>query len=98
VGWENNPDLIRKNSVIWLRDQSDHPRTAIRQESTRKIIGNLAGNHEIVSVEGNSIVERYLHMIHFGDWVSFWCAILHGTNPTPVKKIDILKGILSEES
>lgn len=98
VGWENNPDLIRKNSVIWLRDQSDHPRTAIRQESTRKIIGNLAGNHEIVSVEGNSTVERYLHMIHFGDWVSFWCAILHGTNPTPVKKIDLLKGILAEES
>jgi glucose/mannose-6-phosphate isomerase len=98
VGWENNPDLIRKNSVIWLRDQCDHPRTTIRQESTRRIIGNLAGSHEIVSVEGNSIVERYLHMIHFGDWVSFWCAILHGTNPTPVKKIDLLKGILSEES
>ena len=98
VGWENNPDLINGISVIWLSDLSDHPRTAIRQKSTREIIGNLAGSHEIVTVEGNSIVERILLMIHFGDWVSYWCAILHGTDPTPVKKIDRLKGILAEKS
>jgi hypothetical protein len=52
----------------------------------------------VVVVEGNSIVERYLHMIHFGDWVSYWCAILHETDPTPVKKIDQLKKILSKKS
>ena len=98
VGWENNPDLINGISVIWLSDLSDHPRTAIRQKSTRESIGNLAGSHEIVTVEGNSIVERILLMIHFGDWVSYWCAILHGTDPTPVKKIDRLKGILAEKS
>jgi len=98
VGWENNSDLIKRISVIWLKDEKDHPRTAFRQESTQDIIGNLAGNHEIVTVDGNSIVERYLNMIHFGDWVSYWCAILHQTDPTPVKKIDRLKGILSEKS
>ncbi len=98
VGWENNADLINQISVIWLTDESDHPRTAIRQDSTREIINNLAGNHEVVSVEGSSMTERYLHTIHFGDWVSYWCAILHGTDPTPVKKIDRLKRILSEKS
>ncbi len=98
VGWENNSELINQISVIWLKDESDHPRTAIRQESTQEIIGNLPGKHEVISVEGHSIVERYLHMIHFGDWVSYWCAILHHTDPTPVKKIDRLKGILSEKS
>ena len=55
---------------------------------TKNIIDNLAARHEIVTVEGLTKVERYLNMIHLGDWVSFWCAILHKTDPTPVTKID----------
>ncbi|MFL3024850.1 MAG: bifunctional phosphoglucose/phosphomannose isomerase [Candidatus Neomarinimicrobiota bacterium] len=98
VGWENNLELINKISIIWLNDKSDHPRTNIRQTSTKNIINNLAGRHEIVSVEGSTKVERYLNMIHLGDWVSYWCAILHKTDPTPVKKIDELKKILSKKS
>jgi len=98
VGWENNHDLINKISIIWLKDESDHPRITIRQNSTKKIINNLAARHEIVTVEGSTKVERYLNMIHLGDWVSFWCAILHKTDPTPVDKIDNLKEILSKKS
>ncbi len=98
VGWENNQELIHQLSVIWLKDQNDHPRTNIRQETTQKIIGDLSEHQEVVVVEGNATVERYLHMIHFGDWVSYWCAILHETDPTPVKKIDQLKKILSKKS
>ncbi|MEA1881483.1 MAG: bifunctional phosphoglucose/phosphomannose isomerase [Candidatus Marinimicrobia bacterium] len=98
VGWENNGDIIDQISLIWLKDKKDHPRTAIRQESTRDLIGDLAGKDELVSVEGNTILERYLHLIHFGDWVSYWCAVLHQTDPTPVKKINRLKRILAEKS
>ena len=98
VGWENNLELINKISIIWLKDKSDHPRTNIRQASTKNIIDNLAATHEIISVEGSTKVERYLNMIHLGDWVSFWCAILHKTDPTPVTKIDKLKEILSKKS
>ena len=97
VGWENNSELINQLSVIWLTDEEDHPQIAARQEVTREIIGNLPRYHEVVSVEGGSKVERLIHMIHFGDWVSFWCAILHGTDPTPVIKIDKLKRILSKK-
>ena len=98
VGWENNSELINKISIIWLKDESDHPRTKIRQISSKKIINNLPARHESVSLEGSTKVERYLNMIHLGDWVSFWCAILHETDPTPVKKIDRLKEILSKKS
>ena len=71
VGWENNSELINKISIIWLKDESDHPRTKIRQISSKKIINNLPARHESVSLEGFTIVERYLNMIHLGDWVSF---------------------------
>ncbi|MBT4369354.1 MAG: bifunctional phosphoglucose/phosphomannose isomerase, partial [Candidatus Marinimicrobia bacterium] len=32
---------------------------------------------------------------HYGDWLSYWCAILHGTDPSPVEKISRLKEELS---
>jgi len=98
VGFKNNQDILNHMSVIWLKDEKDHPRIAVRQDSTREIIGDLCANHEMVSLEGDSAAIRYLHLIHYGDWVSYWCAILHQTNPTPVKKIDRLKAILSEKS
>ena len=98
VGFKNNQDILNHISVIWLKDEKDHPRTAVRQDSTREIIGDLCANHEVISAQGDSAAIRYLHLIHYGDWVSYWCAILHQTNPTPVKKIDRLKAILSEKS
>ena len=98
VGWENNNDLIKNCSVIWLSDKSDYPRTVIRMKASRDIIGHLAKHHEIISVDGDSRTVRLLHLIHLGDWISFWCAVLHGTNPNPVEKIDKLKTILSKKS
>ena len=46
--------------------------------------------HE-VRAEGETRVERLLDLINFGDWLSYWCAILHDTDPSPVHKIDKLK-------
>ncbi|MEE8336136.1 MAG: bifunctional phosphoglucose/phosphomannose isomerase [Candidatus Neomarinimicrobiota bacterium] len=96
VGWENNTDILGNISILWLTDKKDHKRTKLRQKITREIIGDLAGDHEIISVDGDNTTERFVHLIHFGDWVSYWCALLHETNPTPVTKIDRLKIILSD--
>ena len=98
VGFKNNQDILNHISVIWLKDEKDHPRTTVRQDSTREIIDDLCANHEVVLAGGDSAATRFVHLIHYGDWVSYWCAILHQTNPTPVKKIDRLKAILSEKS
>tara|TARA_B100000953_G_scaffold5952_2_gene5288 strand:- start:7010 stop:8056 length:1047 start_codon:yes stop_codon:yes gene_type:complete len=98
VGWENNTALMDNISIIWLKDSEDHPRIMARQSATKDIIGKIAASHEVVSLQGDTQVERLLHLVHFGDWLSYWCAILHKTDPTPVKKIDQLKRILSKIS
>ncbi len=97
VGWENNVELMKKISLLWLVDEDDHPRVSIRQQSTREIIENLPAAHYTIHGEGVSKTERVLQLIHYGDWVSFWCAILHETDPSPVKKIDRLKEILANQ-
>ena len=98
VGWENNKTLMEKTSIIWLSDVEDHPRIASRQTATKDIIGKTTSTHEKISLEGDTQFNRLLHLVHYGDWVSYWCAILHQTDPTPVTKIDQLKKILSKIS
>ena len=91
VGWENNPNLIEKLSIIWLSDESDQERISIRQKISEKILETIVKNQFKISLHGSSRFDRLLHLIHFGDWVSLWCAYLHGTDPSPVDKISTLK-------
>ncbi len=96
VGWENNASLFSDLSVIWLVDESNHPRVSLRQKVTQSILQDLVPRQQTVSFTGNNRIERLIHQIHFGDWVSYWCAMAHNTDPSPVKKIDLLKNELKK--
>jgi len=96
VGWENNPDLLNELSVIWLRDRNDIERNKARQNITEGILDDMGIMQHEVRAEGETKVERLLDLINFGDWLSYWCAILHNTDPSPVYKIDKLKKALEE--
>ena len=95
VGWENNLELLSNFVVLWLKDSSDNPRVKNRQLITNKILKEINIKQYNISVDGNSFEERFLHMIHFGDWLSYWCALLLRTDPSPVQKINRLKDELS---
>ena len=97
VGWENNSELFNQFSVVWLTDEQDHDRVQLRQDITRKLINMKNVEQHTISVAGSNRTERFLHLIHFGDWVSYWCAILHGTDPSPVLPIEQLKADLAEK-
>ena len=93
----NNADLFKHMSVLWLTDSNDIERVQLRQEITKRIIEVKNKNQYMISVEGSSVRIRLLHLIHFGDWVSYWCAILHGIDPSPVEPIMQLKAELSSK-
>ena len=91
VGWENNPNFFKYLFVLWLTDENDNPRVKLRQQITQEILNENGVDQFVLEMTGNSFQERFLHMIHYGDWLSFWCAIAHGIDPSPVEKIDRLK-------
>ena len=74
-----------------MSDENDNPRVKLRQQITQEILNENGVDQFILKMTGNSFQERFLHMIHYGDWLSFWCAIAHGIDPSPVEKIDRLK-------
>ncbi len=96
VGWGNNPDLLSELSVIWLKDLNDNERVRARQNITKALLNDIDIMQYEVSAEGANNVERLLGLINYGDWLSYWCAILHNTDPSPVEKINKLKKALED--
>ncbi len=96
VGYKNNPELLHKLGIIWLTDKSDHERNRRRQELTESLIGDRSLYQLKITGRGGSYLMRLFYLIHLGDWISYWCAIAHKTDPTPVDCITQLKKSLSK--
>lgn len=96
VGFHKNSELLKYFGVIWLIDKDLKPEMSKRLEITKEIIDPLVSYQISIEAEGNSFIERMLYLIHFCDWISFWCAILHQEDPTPVDRINRLKQLLTK--
>jgi glucose/mannose-6-phosphate isomerase len=79
-----------------LSDKDDLPQIKKRREITLGLLKPCAGMIIEIEGEGDSLMERIFDIIHLGDWISFYLAILYKTDPTPVEKINYLKSKLTE--
>ena len=96
VGWQELPELLRKAAVVFLRDRGVHARNQRREELTKQLVGERTQNTMEVWSEGKSLLARLFSLVYFGDWVSFYLAILNGVDPEPVRAIDLLKSELGK--
>jgi glucose/mannose-6-phosphate isomerase len=98
VGWNVPKELMKKMTVVILRDRGDHPRVQLRMDITGEVVSAYAGGVIDVTSEGTSLLARMFSLIYLGDWVSFYLAMLNRVDPTPVKVIDMLKKKLAAVS
>ena len=98
VGWESNPDLLRRIAVILLRDSDDAPEISKRFDVTASLIRDVAG--DVIEVRPTALgpLARLLELICVGDWVSFYLALGTDTDPFPIEKINALKAALAQTS
>ena len=96
VGWNVLTELMKKMQVVFLRDKGTHKRVLLREEITKGIISKYAQEVTEVWSEGHSLLARMFSLIHFGDWVSLYLAILNDRDPEPVEVINFLKSELSK--
>jgi glucose/mannose-6-phosphate isomerase len=96
VGWKVLAEQMREMQVVFLRDKDDHRRIQVRMDITKGIISEYTSRITEVWSEGDSLLARMFSLVHLGDWVSFYLAILHGQDPTPVAVIDHLKSELGK--
>jgi glucose/mannose-6-phosphate isomerase len=96
VGYEHPRAVIDRITVILLTSDRDHPRVATRIRITGEILAQRAIDHVTVPARGESALAQVLSLIHFGDHVSFYLAMLNDADPTPVDVITYLKQRLAE--
>lgn len=96
VGWEVLKDFMKSIHVVVLRDREDNVRVQLRMKITSELIREFADGISEARSEGKSLLARMFSLLYLGDWVSFYLAVLGGVDPTPVKKIDLLKEELAK--
>lgn len=91
------PDAVREHTlVVMLRSEDDHPRLQARWDATAELLAREGVAVERVYGRGHSRLAQMLSLIHFGDFVSFYLAVLNGVDPTPVDAIAFLKRRLAQ--
>ncbi len=96
MGWARFGNELSRLGVVVLRDVEEHPRTRQRLDITRALIRHAAGHWEEVTSTGTSRMARILSLMYMSDWVSFYLAIRHRIDPSPVELISTLKARLVE--
>lgn len=98
VGLKYPKNLSSQIFVIILQSHFDHPRNQLRQKITGQILDKNKIKHEFIMLEPTPTpISEILQVIHFGDFVSYYLAILNNVEPNPVDIIGFLKDKLAEE-
>lgn len=93
VGWREKNDAL---AVLYLRNDDDYSRNAVRMDINKQIISQYAGDIIEVYSKGNTMIEKSMYLVHLGDWISWYLAELRGVDALEVKVIDFLKGELAK--
>lgn len=91
------PPVVRDHAIVlMLRSSLDHPRVQKRWDVTRELLEREGVAAAEIHGRGESALAQLLSLIHFGDYVSFYLAMLNEVDPTPVEIIAFLKQRLAE--
>jgi glucose/mannose-6-phosphate isomerase len=95
VGYSFPRRLASRTRVVMLSSAWLHPRIALRYEITRELLKQAGIISSVVDSRGKGRMSQMLTLTLFGDYVSYYLAMLNGADPTSVGPIDYLKLKLS---
>jgi glucose/mannose-6-phosphate isomerase len=91
VGFEFPPAINNRILVIMLASPFFTPRVQLRYEIVSRMLGKANIDFKTVHGCGNSRLSEMVSLVLLGDYISYYLALLNGTDPTPVRTIDYLK-------
>ena len=97
VGYQFPPELASKIVVVLLQSAYLLKRIQLRYQVTCRFLEQAKVSYQIVEGEGTSPLSQMMTLVLFGDYVSYYLAILHKIDPSPVEAIDYLKEQLAKE-
>ena len=77
-----------------LNTLSLHPRIKLRYQVIEELLGQAGVQCRTVDGVGQSFLAQMLSTVMFGDFTSYYLALLNGEDPSPVPPLDYLKSRL----
>jgi len=96
VGWEGQGALRGSSTVLVIRDAEDSPEVAARLTLTAEYAQSRGARIAEIREDEGERLSRIVSLVQFGDYVSFYLALLEGVDPTPVVSIQEFKRSLAE--
>ena len=96
VGYPLPQELTSKIKVVMLRSPYLNQRVQLRYKVTCELLGKAGVEYEFVDGEGSSPLSQMMSLILFGDYASYYLAILYRIDPSPVEVINYLKEQLAK--
>ena len=97
VGYQFPPELAGKAVVVLLRSYLLPHRIQLRYQVTCELLERANVGYQIVDGDGTSPLSQIMSLVLFGDYVSYYLAMLNKIDPTPVKNIAYLKEQLAKD-
>jgi len=97
VGWEAPEALTKHFSVITIRDHNEPTEIRRRIEATKSLALKGAKKVHEIYASGFGKLAKMFSVLHMGDFVSVYLAILQNRDPTPVNTISAIKREMKKE-
>ena len=82
--------------MVLLHHPLLHPRIILRYDATKDALDDAGVGYDVVEVKGSTPLSQMLTGVLYGDFVSYYLAILNAVSPSPVAAIGELKRRLAE--
>lgn len=96
VGYEYPSALVERLFVIFLTGSEDSHGVKNRFKIIDEILRERGVPTQFVAAEGPNRLAEIFSLVQFGDFVSYYLALLNETDPSPVKVINRLKAALEK--
>ena len=96
VGYELPSTAKERIFVVLLHSPLLHPRIQLHYEGTAKLLDKSRISHEFVEAAGETSLTQLMSLVLFGDYLSFYLAILNRIDPTPIDSIYFIKRYLAQ--
>ena len=98
VGYEFPYEVEMRTLTIMLQSESlFHPLILRRYEAIAQLLSQRGIKFETVQTRGKSMLAQMMSLVLYGDYASFYLAILNEVDPTPVNSIDLMKQYIARD-
>jgi len=85
------PELMEHSLALFIQSANDHPANLIRSNLTCRayMLAGIPTDH--FTSTGETSLQQVWSAIHYGDYISYYLAMLYGVDPTPIDAIQDFK-------